>query len=87
MRVAAAAATVGVPVAPHWHANLHAHLGAATSNGLTVEHFALEKDIYNFEVLLEPESRLAVADGHVIVPDRPGIGIRFVPDLLERFAA
>jgi L-alanine-DL-glutamate epimerase-like enolase superfamily enzyme len=85
MRVARAAETFGLPVAPHWHANVHAHLAAATPNCLTVEHFAMEKDIYNFERLLTPESRLAVGDGCVQLSDRPGTGVEFDPDVVARF--
>lgn len=86
LRVAAAAATFALPVAPHWHANLHAHLAAAITNCLTVEHFALEKDIYNFELLLEPESRMAVDAGRVVIPECPGVGVSFAEDVVERFA-
>jgi L-alanine-DL-glutamate epimerase-like enolase superfamily enzyme len=75
MRVAHAAETFGVPVAPHWHANAHVHVAAAAPNCLAIEYFPLEKDIYNFEHLLEPSTRLQVEDGHALVPDRPGLGI------------
>jgi L-alanine-DL-glutamate epimerase-like enolase superfamily enzyme len=85
MRVARAAEVFGLPVAPHWHANVHAHLAAATPNCLTVEHFAMEKDIYNFERLLTPESRLAVGDGCVLLSERPGTGVEFDPDVVARF--
>lgn len=85
MRVARAAETFGVPVAPHWHANLHAHLAAASPNCLAIEHFALQKDIYNFERLLTPESRLVVRDGAAMVPDRPGIGVEFDEAALEKY--
>jgi L-alanine-DL-glutamate epimerase-like enolase superfamily enzyme len=77
LRVASAADTFDLPVAPHWHANIHAHLAAASTNTLVVEHFLLEKDIYNFERLITEETRLRYADGHVILSDRPGIGIEF----------
>ncbi len=86
MRVAAAAATFALPVAPHWHANLHAHLSAAVTNCLTVEHFALEKDIYNFELLLEPASRMAIDGGRVVLSDRPGVGISLADDVVERYS-
>ncbi|GAA1124823.1 mandelate racemase/muconate lactonizing enzyme family protein [Nocardioides aquiterrae] len=86
LRVAAAAATFGLPVAPHWHANLHAHLAAATTNTLTVEHFSLSKDIYNFEVLVTPETRLATAEGCAVVPDRPGLGFELEEDVVRAFA-
>ncbi|WP_131736041.1 mandelate racemase/muconate lactonizing enzyme family protein [Actinomadura roseirufa] len=77
LRVANAASTFGLQVAPHWHANLHAHLAAATPNTLAVEHFAADKDIYNFERLLTPETRLRAADGAVHLGDGPGLGIEF----------
>jgi L-alanine-DL-glutamate epimerase-like enolase superfamily enzyme len=51
-----------------------------------VEHFLLDKDIYNFERLLTPESRLAVVDGQVVVPDRPGLGLQFDEDAVEEFS-
>jgi L-alanine-DL-glutamate epimerase-like enolase superfamily enzyme len=86
IRVARAAEVQGIPVAPHWHANLHVHLAAASPNCFTIEHFALQKDIYNFERLLTPESRLVPADGFITVPDRPGLGIEFDPGALRRFA-
>jgi L-alanine-DL-glutamate epimerase-like enolase superfamily enzyme len=85
MRVARAAETFGLQVAPHWHANVHAHLAAATPNCLTVEHFALEKEIYNFETLLTPESRLAVGEGTVKLSQRPGIGIELDEATVARF--
>jgi L-alanine-DL-glutamate epimerase-like enolase superfamily enzyme len=72
-------------VAPHWHANVHAHLAAATPNCPVIEHFAMEKDIYNFERLLTPESRLRVGDGCALLSDRPGIGITFDREVVDRF--
>ena len=84
--VARAAATFDLQVAPHWHANLHAHLAAATPNCLAVEHFALEKGIYNFESLLTTSSRLEVRDGAVVPPSRPGIGIELDEDAVGRFS-
>ena len=85
MRVVRAAETFAMPVAPHWHANLHVHLAAASTTCLTVEHFTLDKDIYNFERLLVPESRLKVVDGRAQVPDRPGIGLAFDTDAVTAF--
>ncbi|MFI1035448.1 mandelate racemase/muconate lactonizing enzyme family protein [Streptomyces sp. NPDC020951] len=86
LRVAAAAATFALPVAPHWHANLHAHLSAAITNCLTVEHFALEKDIYNFELLVTPDTRLDAAGGCVLIPERPGLGFDLQDDAVRRYA-
>ncbi|SDW32768.1 L-alanine-DL-glutamate epimerase [Amycolatopsis xylanica] len=75
LRIAHTADSFGVPMAPHWHHNLHTHLCAAIANTLVVEYFAAEKGIYNFETLLTEATRLRYADGHVLVPHRPGLGI------------
>src|SRR5262249_26125690 len=40
LRVAHAASTFGLQVAPHWHANLHAQLAAADPSILAIEPFA-----------------------------------------------
>jgi L-alanine-DL-glutamate epimerase-like enolase superfamily enzyme len=85
LRVAHAADAFRLPVAPHWHANLHAQLAAATPNTLAVEHFDLDKDIYNFERLLTAESRLHVRDGAAHIADRPGIGIELDEAVVEAY--
>ena len=85
LKAAHAAASFGVQVAPHWHHNLHAQLAAAVSNALVVEHFALEEGVYNFEELIEPATRMVVADGAVQLGDLPGIGFRYDPDAVARY--
>jgi L-alanine-DL-glutamate epimerase-like enolase superfamily enzyme len=85
MRVARAAEVFGVPVAPHWHANLHVHLAAATPGCMTIEFFSLEKDIFNFEKLVTEDTRLTSEDGHVCVPDRTGLGIELDEEAVRHF--
>ncbi len=85
MRIARTAETFGVPVAPHWHANLHVHLAAATPNCLSVEHFDLDKDIYNFEQVITAATRLVAQDGTVLCPDRPGMGFDLDEAAMARF--
>jgi L-alanine-DL-glutamate epimerase-like enolase superfamily enzyme len=85
MKVAHLAAAHDFPVAPHWNANVHAHLVAAVSNGLTVEYFHLDEDIYNFERLIDPENRLAVVNGMIRIPDRPGIGVVLNQAMVEKY--
>lgn len=85
MRVVHACEVAGVPVAPHWHANLHAHLAAASVNCVAVEHFALEKDIYNFERLLTKATRLQVQDGEIQLSSSFGLGIDVDPESVETF--
>ena len=83
-RVARAAQVFDVPVAPHWHADLHVHLAAAAPNCLTVEWFRLEEDIYNFERLLA--DRLTPRDGTITLPRRPGLGLVLDEDAVGRFS-
>ena len=83
MRVVRTAETFGMTVAPHWHANLHVHLAAASTTSLAVEHFTLDKDIYNFEKLIVPESRLQIVDGMAKVPGGPGLGLQFDEDMVN----
>lgn len=85
LRVARTAETFGVPLAPHWHANLHVHLAAATLGCVTVEHFALEKDIYNFEEVVQVKSRLEVHNGYATVPTRPGLGIELEAERVKAY--
>ena len=86
VKAAHAAAAFGVQVAPHWHHNLHAQLTASVANGLVVEHFSLEEGVYNFEEIVEPETRMTVRDGQIVLNDLPGIGFRFDRDALDRYA-
>ncbi len=79
------AAALDVPVAPHWHHNLHVHLAAATPNCIVVEHFDVAKDVFNFERLLTPDSRARPEGGFLAVPDRPGLGVEFDVGAVERF--
>jgi D-arabinonate dehydratase len=48
VKIAHMAAGWDVPIAPHWMANIHVHLLAAVPNGLSVEFFVLEEDVFNF---------------------------------------
>jgi L-alanine-DL-glutamate epimerase-like enolase superfamily enzyme len=83
LRAAHAADAFGLQVAPHWHANLHAHLAAAAPNTLAIEHFELGKDIYNFERLVTPETRLQVRDGAAHLTSRSGLGIELDEAVIE----
>jgi L-alanine-DL-glutamate epimerase-like enolase superfamily enzyme len=83
-RIAALAAAHDIPVAPHWHANLHAQLAAATPNCMTVEYFALGEGIYNFEQLVA--NPLTVEDGRILLDETPGIGVELDWDAVRRHA-
>ncbi|QBI54982.1 mandelate racemase/muconate lactonizing enzyme family protein [Streptomonospora litoralis] len=81
-RIAATAASHGVPVAPHWFHDLHAHLVAATPNCTYVEFFPDDR-VLNFRRLVD--TQLEVRDGELVLPQTPGLGFGFDPDALERY--
>jgi L-alanine-DL-glutamate epimerase-like enolase superfamily enzyme len=83
MKVAHAADTFGYPVAPHWNHDVHVHLAAAVANCLAVEWFDVEQDIVNFDRLLSEPMR--PEHGTLVPPDRPGLGLSFDWDAVERF--
>jgi L-alanine-DL-glutamate epimerase-like enolase superfamily enzyme len=85
LRIAHTAESFDLPTAPHWHANLHAHLAAAVPSTLSIEYFELEQDVYNFERLLTEDSRVRVHGGHIHLSTRPGIGIELDPDAVARY--
>ncbi|MBO2463960.1 mandelate racemase/muconate lactonizing enzyme family protein [Actinomadura violacea] len=85
MRIAHTADSFGLQMAPHWHHNLHVHLTASVANTLVVEYFALEKGLYNFELLVTPETRLEYADGQVHLPGRPGLGIDLDEAIVSKY--
>jgi D-arabinonate dehydratase len=85
LKAAALASAHGLPVAPHYFTEVHAHLVAATPNAITVEYFFPDADIISFdELLAEP---LAPRDGWIELPERPGVGLDLRPDALERYRA
>jgi L-alanine-DL-glutamate epimerase-like enolase superfamily enzyme len=85
LRIAHAAEMFDIPIAPHWHANLHAQLAAALPGTLTIEYFALADDIYNFEALVTEDTRLRVQNGQILLSDRPGIGVELDHDAVARY--
>jgi len=85
LKVAHLAGSVGIPLAPHWNADVHVHLAAATPNCLAVEYFALDEDVYNFDLILA--EHLTVHDGQLKVPGLPGLGLVLDSDAVDRYQA
>ncbi len=82
-RIAATAASYGVTISPHWFHDLHTHLVAATPNCRYVEFFP-DDQVLNFRRVVD--TQLTCEKGHVLLPDRPGLGFRFVEDAVDRYA-
>jgi L-alanine-DL-glutamate epimerase-like enolase superfamily enzyme len=67
LKVAALAEQRRLSLAPHFAMELHVHLAAAYPHEAWVEHFDWLEPLFN--------ERLTVADGKMLVPDRPGLGL------------
>lgn len=83
LKIAHHAASYGIPLAPHWFADLHVHLVAATPNAIWVEYF-VGTSILNIMRLFR--TTLEVKDGFISLPQRPGLGIELDDEAVERFA-
>jgi L-alanine-DL-glutamate epimerase-like enolase superfamily enzyme len=83
-RIAALADSYGVTMCPHWFADVHVHLVAASPNGQFVEYFPDTK-IFNFCDIIDRQ--LQVRDGGLALPAEPGLGYRFDEQAIARYQA
>ncbi|NQD94595.1 mandelate racemase/muconate lactonizing enzyme family protein [Pseudomonas sp. CrR25] len=67
LKVASLAESRGMLMAPHFVMEIHLHLAAAYEHQTWVEHFEWLEPAFN--------ERLQIRDGHMLVPDRPGLGL------------
>ena len=75
LKVAHLAETFNLEVCPHFLMELHVSLTAAVPNGRYVEHIPQLRAI--------TRSEMAVADGHAVAPDVPGLGIDWDADAID----
>lgn len=67
LKLTTLAAQAGLTLAPHFAMEIHCHLAATYPSEPWVEHFDWLDPLFN--------ERMAIADGRMIVSDRPGLGI------------
>lgn len=79
MRVATLAEAHGATLCPHFLPELHVHVVAATKAGKYVEYFPLVDDLL--------EESLPVSGGMARPPDRPGHGMVWAAEALQRYSA
>ncbi|MEQ8394179.1 mandelate racemase/muconate lactonizing enzyme family protein [Thalassobaculum sp.] len=78
VRVAHMAAAYDVPVSPHIFSEHSLQLCGAISNVNYAEHMPWFAELF--------QERLEMVDGDLLIPDRPGMGFRFDPDAVGRYA-
>lgn len=67
LQLATLADVAGLDLAPHFAMEIHLHLAATYRREPWVEHFEWLDPLFN--------ERLEIADGRMLVPDRPGLGV------------
>jgi len=79
LKAAALCEAFHTPFSPHLFMEASAHVVAAMPGGLVQEHMDWWQALYT-----EP---LPVVDGHVVLPERPGLGLTLDRKALERYGA
>jgi len=77
MKIAGMAEAFNLPVVSHVMPEILCHLIAACPNGLTVEYMPWMLCLY--------EETPAIEDGMLVLPDKPGLGLRFDEKALAAF--
>ena len=79
IKVAGMAEAFNLPVVSHVIPEIHAHLVAAVPNGLTVEYMGWMLTLF--------EGTAAFENGELALSDRPGLGLTFNRETINRFGA
>src|SRR5260221_531438 len=77
MKVAGMAEAFNKPVASHLLPEIHVHLVAAVPNGLVVEYMP-----WTWRLFDNPPMPV---NGEMTVPTGPGLGLKFAPDLFDKY--
>jgi L-alanine-DL-glutamate epimerase-like enolase superfamily enzyme len=76
-KVAGMAEAFNLPVVSHLVPEIHVQLVAAIPNGLTVEYMPWSLRLF--------EETPALEDGNLVVPNKPGLGLKFSEDAIKQY--
>ena len=77
MKIAAMAEAFNRPVVSHLLPEIQVHTIAAAPNGMTVEYMPWTRRLFEDPPMVEK--------GEMTVPNAPGLGLKFAPDLFEKY--
>tara|TARA_B100000315_G_scaffold224535_1_gene230149 strand:- start:3387 stop:4433 length:1047 start_codon:yes stop_codon:yes gene_type:complete len=77
LKVAGMAEAFNLPVVSHLIPEIHVQLVAAIPNGLTVEYMPWSLRLF--------EETPALEDGNLVVPKKPGLGLKFSQDAIKQY--
>jgi D-arabinonate dehydratase len=83
LRIEAFASAWGVPVAPHYHWDLHVQLACASPQVSYLEKFE-GTDVKNFDLILQSPLQVGPG-GELAVPEGPGHAVEFDADAVARY--
>ncbi|HEX2826004.1 MAG TPA: mandelate racemase/muconate lactonizing enzyme family protein [Burkholderiales bacterium] len=78
VKIAAMAEAFNQPIVSHLVPEIHVHLVAAVPNGLTVEYMPRSLRLWKETPKIE--------DGMLVAPQKPGLGLEFDPEIINRYA-
>ncbi len=79
MKIAGMAEAFNLPIVSHVMPEILVHLVAACPNGLTVEYMPWTLALY--------EETPAIENGELVLPDKPGLGLKFDEKAIAAFTA
>jgi len=77
LKIAGMAEAFNIPVVSHVLPELHVHLIAGIPNGLTVEYIAWSIPLW--------EEIPKMEKGDLVVPDKPGLGLKFDQGVIKKY--
>lgn len=80
-KIAAMADAHEMLIVPHRSTEVHMHILGSIPNGLIIESFPLETQLWDV-MFKEP---IEVKNGYITLPDRPGLGIEFDQKAIQKF--
>lgn len=83
LKIAALAGAQGVSLAPHYHWDIHVHLGCVSREVAILEKF-VGTDVKNFDLIMR-NPRQVTKQGTLVPPEGPGLGIEYDENAIRRF--
>ena len=83
LKIAHMAAATDIPIAPHYHWDIHTQLLATIPNGLLIEYFVRESGVKVFDAVME--TPLEAKDGWIEAKSEPGFGYALRAEALDQY--
>lgn len=82
-KIATLAGAQGVSVAPHYHWDIHVHLGCATREVVILEKF-VGTGVKNFDLIMKNPHQITTR-GTLVPPEKPGLGIEWDEQAIKKY--